>query len=58
MDELSPKAAQEDEKIETASNCQSTCRICLGDNDEPDNPFITPCKCDGTMKCIHIKCLQ
>lgn len=23
-----------------------------------DNPFITPCKCSGTMKYIHVRCLQ
>lgn len=47
----------EKEQDDESSNSPNTCRICLGDNDEPDNPFITPCKCDGTMKCIHIKCL-
>ena len=25
---------------------------------EDDNPFINPCKCSGTMKFIHLKCLQ
>lgn len=40
------------------SNTPLVCRICLGDDDEPiDNPLITPCKCAGTMSCIHIKCL-
>lgn len=43
-------AAVDDESI--------ACRICLGDTEEEDNPFITPCKCDGTMKSIHVKCLQ
>ncbi|EGR32703.1 hypothetical protein IMG5_073530 [Ichthyophthirius multifiliis] len=36
----------------------NSCRVCLGDTDEPDNPFITPCKCDGSVRLIHIKCLQ
>lgn len=34
------------------------CRICLGDDNEPNNPLITPCKCAGTMRYIHVKCLQ
>lgn len=34
------------------------CRICLEDSDEQDNPFITPCKCAGSMKFIHINCLR
>ncbi|CAG9326575.1 unnamed protein product [Blepharisma stoltei] len=34
------------------------CRICLSESNDDDNPLIAPCKCDGTMKYIHIKCLQ
>ena len=37
---------------------QLLCRICLSDLDEEDNPFITPCKCSGSMQFIHIRCLQ
>lgn len=37
---------------------QLLCRICLSDLDEDDNPFITPCKCAGSMQFIHIRCLQ
>ena len=34
------------------------CRICLGDENTTDNPLITPCKCAGTMKFIHVDCLS
>eukprot|EP00350_Pseudokeronopsis_sp_OXSARD2_P010017 CAMPEP_0170551042 /NCGR_PEP_ID=MMETSP0211-20121228/9051_1 /TAXON_ID=311385 /ORGANISM="Pseudokeronopsis sp., Strain OXSARD2" /LENGTH=140 /DNA_ID=CAMNT_0010857941 /DNA_START=746 /DNA_END=1168 /DNA_ORIENTATION=- len=34
------------------------CRICLSDENTPDNQMISPCKCDGTMKFIHIECLR
>jgi len=34
------------------------CRICLAEDAENDNPFISPCHCAGTMKLVHIKCLQ
>lgn len=34
------------------------CRICLCENSEEDNPLINPCRCAGTMKYVHIKCLQ
>lgn len=34
------------------------CRICLDETDTIENPFITPCKCDGSMKFIHLTCLQ
>lgn len=30
------------------------CRICL----EDDAPLISPCKCTGSMRCIHPNCLQ
>lgn len=35
------------------------CRICLGEEeDDNSNPMISPCKCDGTMRNIHMKCLK
>lgn len=34
------------------------CRICLSEVYVPDNPLISPCKCTGTMKYIHLNCLQ
>ena len=34
------------------------CKICCCDDIEPDNPLISPCKCIGSMKFIHLKCLQ
>jgi hypothetical protein len=34
------------------------CRICLSeDNSDQEDPLISPCKCSGTMKFIHLKCL-
>ena len=37
---------------------QLICRICLGDENTDEDPLINPCKCDGTMKHIHIECLR
>ena len=34
------------------------CRICLSEVYLPENPLISPCKCIGTMKYIHLSCLQ
>lgn len=34
------------------------CRICLADTVEYNNPLISPCYCSGTMKYIHVGCLQ
>jgi len=36
----------------------AACRFCLGDTEKDSNPLITPCKCAGSMKYIHYKCLQ
>ena len=36
------------------------CRICLDEEEDisSGNPFITPCKCTGSMKYIHLSCLR
>ncbi len=34
------------------------CRICYCDEKEMDSPLIQPCSCSGTMKYIHLICLQ
>lgn len=34
------------------------CRFCLCEDSEENNPLITPCKCSGSMKYIHIDCLK
>ena len=34
------------------------CRICLGDENEVDNPLFAPCKCAGSMRLIHQGCLR
>lgn len=33
---------------------QKSCRICLGEENDDGNELISPCKCAGTMKYIHI----
>ena len=35
------------------------CRICLSEGFlTSENPLLTPCKCDGSMKYVHKNCLQ
>jgi E3 ubiquitin-protein ligase DOA10 len=46
--------AKENQGMSESRNC----RICLDESDTPENPFISPCKCDGSMKFIHLTCLQ
>ena len=36
-----------------------TCRICYIQEEDPDNnPLVQPCKCDGSLKYIHLQCLS
>jgi pSer/pThr/pTyr-binding forkhead associated (FHA) protein len=37
---------------------KSMCRVCYGDDTNDENPLISPCKCKGSMKYIHYKCLK
>lgn len=49
---------------EAEHTCQSLiiqeefCRICLESTETDENPFLTPCKCSGSMGYIHYFCLQ
>lgn len=42
----------------SAKESGKACRICLDDIETEENPFITPCKCSGSMKFIHLLCLR
>lgn len=37
---------------------QSVCRICLSEGQTEDNPLISPCDCAGTVRYLHLDCLQ
>ena len=34
------------------------CKICYGEEDDPENPLVQPCKCSGSLKYIHLQCLK
>ena len=42
----------------SASNDERLCRICLESTEIAINPFITPCKCSGSLRLIHLDCLK
>lgn len=47
-----------DSQEQLADN-EKVCRICLGEEDEPDtNPLFSPCICAGSMGLIHLDCLK
>lgn len=37
---------------------KSACRICLNEVESVEDPLISPCKCAGTMRFIHLNCLK
>ena len=39
-------------------NPEVYCRICFSSYSDLDDPLITPCKCKGSMKYIHYRCLK
>jgi hypothetical protein len=34
------------------------CYMCFDEEDTEDNPMITPCKCSGDTKYVHVECLR
>lgn len=44
--------------VDDETDFKLPCRICLSEAFSSDNPLISPCRCKGTMKYIHLSCLQ
>jgi len=34
------------------------CKICLSEIQEEDDPLLSPCHCTGSVKYVHLKCIQ
>lgn len=43
---------------DTPKDDNDLCRICFMNTDSHDNPLFAPCKCTGTVKFIHFRCLK
>lgn len=52
------KENQELSQVSAPKDEQSVCRICLTEEEESENPLLTPCKCAGSMGFIHHQCLK
>ena len=37
---------------------EKCCRICLSNDIEANDSFISPCKCKGTVRYVHVLCLE
>ena len=40
------------------TNENPVCYMCFDEEDTEDNPLITPCKCSGDTKYVHVDCLR
>jgi len=61
--QISQSAARDEErsthKSMRSSMADNCCKICLYDKSEEDNdPLISPCNCIGSVKYVHLKCMQ
>ena len=36
----------------------TACRLCLSDENSPGDPLLHPCRCTGSLKYIHLSCIQ
>ena len=55
---IKPKISNNHLKTSIPKKSEKMCRICyMGEIDNFFNPLIKPCKCSGSMKYIHYKCL-
>ena len=41
-----------------SENEAPVCYMCFDDSDTEDNPLITPCKCRGDTRYVHVNCLR
>jgi hypothetical protein len=41
-----------------AGNDNPVCYMCFDDENTEENPMITPCKCSGDTKYVHVDCLR
>jgi len=57
--EIEQEEEENNTKSGKGSNAGVLCKICLYDkSDEENDPLISPCKCIGSVKYVHLKCMQ
>jgi len=47
-----------DELHNTSGNDAPICYMCFDDENSEENPLITPCKCRGDTRYVHVNCLR
>lgn len=57
-DENPQENPQENLKEKRKKYILPCCRVCLMDDNEPDNPLVNPCNCIGSVRFIHVDCIK
>jgi pSer/pThr/pTyr-binding forkhead associated (FHA) protein len=58
MDEAVTPEAKNQVKRPAMDGDKPMCYMCFDDEDTEENPLITPCKCTGDTKYVHVDCLR
>lgn len=60
MEEVASDTASSEgaEAEECAGGEEMVCRICYERQKTRENPLVSPCRCDGTVKYLHLNCLK
>ena len=54
---LTQESSEEEPEVPSERDI-GQCRVCFGEENDEDNPLVTPCACSGSVKYIHVACLQ
>lgn len=55
--ENSDDSISQDESVKSDAE-KPVCYMCFDDEDTDENPLITPCKCRGDTRYVHVNCLR
>lgn len=48
-----------DLELSSQKSASAVCKICLSEEEDPQgDPLVSPCKCTGTVKYMHVSCLK
>ena len=56
--ENSDDSSQEDKAPRVVAGDDPVCYMCFDEEDTAENPMITPCKCLGDTRYVHVDCLR
>ena len=52
------KANHWEEDMDTDTGEEPVCRFCFESGDSEHGPLVSPCKCAGSLRFVHVKCLH